>query len=173
MPAVAKPRSTERPQPVEGAQWIPLTQGAWALVDETDWERVLSRGPWYCSNAGYAVRIENRKPILMHRFILLGDENSILDVDHRTTGTTLDNRRLNLRLVTKTKNQGNRRPTKNRVGFKGVSIHRKTGRWRARVAGRTIGYFDIQETAARAYDRAAIEYFGDCALTNFPKESYA
>jgi hypothetical protein len=108
----------------------------------------------------------------MHRFVLLGDGGSPLDVDHKTSGAILDNRRLNLRLVTKTKNQGNRRPTKDRVQFKGVSIHRKTGKWRARVAGKTLGYFDLPEKAARAYDQAAIEYFGDCALTNFPKESY-
>jgi hypothetical protein len=59
----------------------------------------------------------------------------------------------------------------NRSGFKGVSLHVKSDLWRARLAGKTIGYYQTAEEAAKAYDEAAIRYFGQFALINFRKET--
>eukprot|EP01044_Picomonas_judraskeda_P001606 COSAG03_NODE_99_length_12968_cov_7.661668_5_plen_1442_part_00 len=54
--------------------------------------------------------------------------------------------------------------------FVGVSWHKANQRWRAHIynGGRTkhIGYFDDEETAARAYDAAALEL--GCSAVNFP-----
>uniref|UniRef100_A0A0E0KCW8 AP2/ERF domain-containing protein n=1 Tax=Oryza punctata TaxID=4537 RepID=A0A0E0KCW8_ORYPU len=36
----------------------------------------------------------------------------------------------------------------------------------------TVGGYDIEDKAARAYDLAALKYWGASATTNFPKESY-
>ena len=40
-----------------------------------------------------------------------------------------------------------RRKTHNTSGHKGVSIHKKTGKWRSRYNDKTIGYFDTFEEA--------------------------
>lgn len=58
-----------------------------------------------------------------------------------------------------------------RVGFKGVFASRK--RWAARIQGaiRTqVGTFDTPELAARAYDKAAYQAWGDQCYLNFPND---
>jgi hypothetical protein len=54
--------------------------------------------------------------------------------------------------------------------FKGVHLH-KEGKWVAQVVGRHcryLGLFVREEDAARAYDAAALEIFGEFACLNFP-----
>ncbi len=62
----------------------------------------------------------------------------------------------------------------NSVGFKGVWRDKKTGRFVASIHsnGKHIGLgcFDNAEDAARAYDKAARQYFGEHAYQNFPYE---
>uniref|UniRef100_A0A0D3FHP8 AP2/ERF domain-containing protein n=1 Tax=Oryza barthii TaxID=65489 RepID=A0A0D3FHP8_9ORYZ len=61
--------------------------------------------------------------------------------------------------------------------------HRWTGRYEAHLWDNTCrregqkrkgrqGGYDIEDKAARAYDLAALKYWGASATTNFPKESY-
>lgn len=63
-----------------------------------------------------------------------------------------------------------------RTGFKGVNWSgAKTHRWQARIMrnGKRVflGNFDSPEGAARAYDAAARELFGEFARLNFPEEA--
>jgi hypothetical protein len=115
----------------------------------------------------------------MHRLILLGNRptENALKIDHKNRNG-LDNRRQNLRAVTHSMNLMNSigRPLVRKSRFKGVSVRCQVGQGTYRatihVFGKQIhlGYFASEELAARAYDRAALIYFGRQAWLNFPNE---
>jgi AP2 domain/HNH endonuclease len=154
---------------------IPLTKGFIALVDEEDFD-LVSQMRWYAhadrrNNVYARSRTHNQTGIYMHRLILgaaKGDE-----VDHHNHNG-LDNRRSNLRLCSRTQNNGNARLQRhNTSGFKGVSFNKPRNRWQAYInfEGKKIslGYFDSPRHAALKYNAAASEYFGEFANVNrFP-----
>ena len=151
---------------------IKITRGLTVLVDDEDYESLI-RNRWTASwhtNGWYARRNNNRGNVstYMHRQIL-GLIDPKIQVDHRNHDT-LDNRRGNLRICTSKQNQANRQWTPNRCGFKGVSWCRTSNKFKTRIKvdqqQRIIGFFDSPEEAAAAYDIAAIESFGEFALTN-------
>lgn len=89
------------------------------------------------------------------------------EIDH-IDGDKLNNRPCNLREVTHGQNQQNARaPKTNTSGFKGVSWHKRIGKWGVNigVGGRRIacGYFDDVHSAAAAYAAAARIHHGDFA----------
>lgn len=153
---------------------IHLINGAVAIVDDDDFVR-LSAFRWRADRGGYAVRMAHlgidRKGrlVAMHRVVAAAAPGDI--VDH-INGNRLDNRRSNLRLSTHAGNSQNRRAT-GASGFKGVTLHRQTGKWQAAIkpGGRNIhlGLFTDPVIAARSYDRAATEHYGDSARLNFPE----
>lgn len=88
-------------------------------------------------------------------------------VDHRDLDG-LNNRWRNLRQATKSQNAANTGPRRrNTTGFKGVSLCKKTGRYRANIAleGKQthLGTFDEPEAAHQAYIAAAKAKSGDFA----------
>lgn len=88
-------------------------------------------------------------------------------IDH-INGDKTDNRIANLRLATRSQNGANRDANKNNTsGVKGVYWARREQKWAAniKVNGKKkhIGYFRNINEAAAAYERAAIEYFGEFA----------
>lgn len=158
---------------------IPLTQGKVAIVDAEDFDFV-SRFKWHTlrsKNGRYyaarKVRIEGTDyTILMHRFLLNAPSGK--DIDH-VNRNGLDNQRHNLRLCTRSEN--NRNSLKRNTGksrFKGVSWHGAGNLWKVRIyidhKQISLGYSRCEEEAARAYDFAALNLFGEFARLNFPKE---
>jgi hypothetical protein len=149
-----------------------LPSGHIALVDDDDFPAVLAAGPWRLDRNGrrlYAVRdLSQTRHQRLHRFIT-GDPPH--DIDH-VNGDGLDNRRANLRPCNDAQNQANSIPVLARSGYRGVA-RTPSGRWRAsiKLANRNIhlGLFATAEDAARAYDAAAIEAWGEYARPNFPQ----
>lgn len=155
----------------EGSILVPLTQGKFAIIDREDADRILGHN-WCYAKGGYAVRgvtAGGRRRIYMHREILglvHGEEHG----DH-INGDRLDNRRANLRSASRSENMANtRRRADNASGYKGVGLHKKTGKWRARVSMNGVqshlGLFDSPEQAALARDRAASEIQGKFSRLN-------
>jgi hypothetical protein len=155
---------------------IPLTQGKEALVDDCDYE-YLMRWKWHFlrrGGTGYAKR--NRTSgcdqKLMHRLIAgrCGLDVDGGDVDH-IDGDGLNNQRSNLRAASRSQNNVNsKRPKNNTSGFKGVYPRSWDGKPVAQIGvdGRRVylGTFDDPRDAARAYNDAALKYFGEFACLN-------
>lgn len=86
-----------------------------------------------------------------------------------------DNRWANLRPATNSQNQMNTRAkSSNKHGFKGVSLHKASGKFRAQITAgnddrkrRHIGLFETAEQAATAYDAEARSMHGEFARVNF------
>jgi hypothetical protein len=156
---------------------IPLTQGKVALVDNRDFEW-LSQWKWYpdkLNTKRCEVQWRVKRPVwkkgctYMHREIAkrMGIPEKY-QIDHRDCNG-LNNQRSNLRPSSKGQNAANSRKRSGCTSrFKGVYLHRRPGKWMARVCDIYLGYFDEEEEAGLAYDIAATKLFGDFARLNFP-----
>jgi hypothetical protein len=151
---------------------IPLTKGKVALVDDADYEWLMQWN-WYAwfsprSKTWYARRSNGDQKLYMHREILRAGQGVTVDhADHQT----LNNQRYNLRSCSQSLNMANQViSSANSSGFKGVCWDSNRGRWHCGIMvnkrKKNIGRFSSVTDAARAYDAAAVEIFGEFALTN-------
>ena len=135
---------------------IPLTKGQFALVDDDDFDK-LSQHKWRAQwnpdiHSYYAVRsirLPNGKQTaeLMHRRILGLERGDRRQGDH-INHATLDNRRSNIRSVTQSENQHNRRA-------KGYCWHKAKQKYQAKLmihgVNKFVGLFDTPQEARTAY----------------------
>ena len=148
----------------KGLYVIPLYGGGYTVVDKDvhiwaktiKWSKAGEKNLYASCSRGY-----------LHRLIMLPGRGG-KEVDH-INGDTFDNRRKNLRVVSRSANHQNRNT--NSSVFVGV---RKLGRkWDARITynkkGISLGRHDTEEQAALAYDKKARELFGPNARLNIPR----
>jgi hypothetical protein len=163
----------------EAFRIIPLTKGLRAIVSPEDYDR-LSACKWHAARhqrVFYAQTGTGRKGVrkrclvMMHRAVMGVEDERV--VDHQNHNG-LDNRRRNLRIATWTENCWNKRKANfnSSSQYKGVMWDKRRGKWQAMIGYNSkkifIGYFDDEETAAKAYDAKAKELYGQYAAVNFP-----
>lgn len=155
---------------------IKLTKNKTALIDDADyllishhkWCTLQTRRKYYAvSNIKTTM---GAKLIRMHIFLL--GKKAGFEIDH-INNDSLDNRRSNLRHVTRAQNQYNRSSaTRGSSKFKGVS-KRKGRKYEAYIqhnrVGKHLGYFHTELEAASAYNDAARKLFGKYACLNVLK----
>lgn len=139
------------------------------MVDDEDYE-MLSKYKWSMSSVGgYAktnIKRDGKYTTINLHTLLMG-----VGYDHKDRNG-LNDQRSNLRKATRSQNGANRKlNVNNKYGYKGVSL-KHNGLWHAeiRVNGKllNLGNFTEITEAAQAYDKAAIEHFGEFAGPNFP-----
>ncbi|WP_175698488.1 HNH endonuclease [Burkholderia ambifaria] len=152
---------------------IRTKRGQEILVDDEDFES-LNQHSWHVDAYGYAVRNaehpldpSKRWKERMHRTIA-GLEFGDTRVPDHINGNKLDNRRANLRVCLQAENMRNaKKRVDNTSGFKGVTYHRASGLWHARIYANckvvSLGYFQHRENAYEAYRAAAAELHGQFA----------
>lgn len=156
-----------------GCQWM-KSYGEPCEKSDEDYDELI-KFKWHISpDLKYARRSNKLKGkninVRMHRFIMKVEDPKIF-IDH-VNGDGLDNRKSNLRLCTPMQNSQNVKSKKNSTSkYLGVSFCNRDKRWRASICVNKkrmyIGMYDIEEDAARAYDKKASFYFKEFANLNF------
>ncbi len=139
------------------------------FVDLDDFSKIYQYC-WHKNDNGYLCTTINHTTIYLHRMIMNAPFD--IDVDHKHgSNTKHDNRKSNLRLATVSHNQMNKEiQSNNTSGYVGVSWHKKSKKWRARINVNKkeifLGeYSDIQD-AIVARKNAEEKYFGQYGYEN-------
>jgi len=138
------------------------------ILLDSKFVELISTYQWSIGSHGYAVSGSGKNQVLLHRLIIGAKTGQ--SVDH-INQKKLDNRIINLRIVTNQQNSINRpKQINNTSGYKGVCrLPDKT--WQAQIEykGESIylGKFSDASSAAKAYDVAAKTLFGEYAHLNY------
>ena len=155
----------------ELSSWcVPLTKGRFALIDEEDVDRV-SQYNWYVGKGKHThyAHHKSKESFLLHRFVTNAPDD--VQVDH-INSNGLDNRKTNLRFCNNGQNSAaSRKRQGTRSKYRGVVFDSTAScKWKARVYDNgkqiVLGRFSSEEEAALAYNKAALERYGEFARIN-------
>lgn len=144
---------------------LPSTQGQTIKVCDCHYDKVKD-WRWSALKQGRkrvnyrAVRMGERRLILMHRFIMDCPDGMV--VDH-INGNPMDNRCKNLRICTQAQNSLNNHgaKTNSKSGHKGVYWHKAANKWCSEVVSNKkkyyLGLFKNKLDAVEAYNNKAEE----------------
>ncbi len=143
-----------------------------AQVDAEDFNR-CNLDNW-CINKANGVPVSIRawtgtRFINLSNYVMNDFESEFDHIDRNI----FNNQKNNLRKCTHQQNCLNRRKSISASStslYKGVDYREDKEKWRARIKVNnrqlSLGHFDSEIKAAKAYNRAAIKYFGEFALVN-------
>ena len=140
------------------------------LIDKEDYPLVSKYG-WMLHSGGYIYGYipSTKKLVYLHRFLKDAPKGKMVDHINRNK---LDNRKSNLRLVTRSQNMYNSiGKKKRRSKYKGVYFSENRKKWIAQInvsknKMKYLGGYTAQEEAALAYNNAAKSICGEYVLLN-------
>lgn len=154
---------------------IPINIPQGFLIDSEDYSLIFGRSVALAGKGYVVVTARNKKEKFhyLHRAVMSAPRG--LMVDH-INGDKLDNRKSNLRLVTRSQNQTNSMKQRSCGSkYKGVYLDKRRALFASEITvegkRKFLGYFVHEKRAAIAYDRAARVAFGAYARLNIPVEN--
>lgn len=159
---------------------IKSTNGYDILVDDENYQ-YLNQFKWVATQKSkrYSTKYAIRRIYItrlrykisqMHREVLSCPTKKIIDhINHNG----LDNRKINLRICTRSQNLMNTKnllPSHNKTGYRGVRLHTHPNKFTAQIQiqgkQKYLGTFMSAKEAAKAYNKIAKKYFKEFAALN-------
>ena len=125
---------------------------------------------WVLNNKGYVITGgANNSNLLMHRLILnVLDDQEVDHINHNTN----DNRKENLRIVTRSQNQMNASLRSNNTsGVTGVYFDNTYGYWVSKIQQDVLGHFADFDEAVKMRKEAEKIYFGEYSYDESMKKA--
>ena len=147
--------------------------GLFAQIDNEDFCEISKYRWWPDANhnkfyAQTEVRKKGKRMCVSMHHIIIGKREGF-QIDHKD-GNGLNNKKSNLRHVTSGQNKMNSESKGGISQYKGVFFIKKNKKWEAQIRKNKklhhLGCFLSEEDAAYAYNKAAIEMFGEYARLN-------
>ncbi len=142
---------------------------AHTIIDTEDYDKIRHIR-WCLQSEGYVVSGNRDGNVYRLHRVILGISGTNIKTDHADRDL-LNNRKSNLRACTHQQNTCNRKKsTRNTSGYKGVSLDKRTNKWRAYICVNgnqiNLGLFNNNKEAAKVYNKAAIKHHREFASLN-------